>query len=58
MKKLVIYNHGKDNTPWGEKTLAFAEVAKRHDYDFESPDYRPENNPDVRIQQLLALSGC
>lgn len=56
MKKLVIYNHGKDSTPWGEKTLAFAEVAKRHDYDFESPDYRPGNDPDVRVQQLLALN--
>jgi len=45
MKKLVIYNHGKDSSPWGEKTLVFAEVAKRHGYVFESPDYREVVNP-------------
>lgn len=55
MKKLVIYNHGKDSTPWGEKTLAFADVAKRHGYHFESPDYRHEMNPDARVEQLLAM---
>ena len=30
MKKLVIYSHGKDSTPWGEKTTAFAEIAKSY----------------------------
>ncbi len=60
MKKLVIYNHGKDSVPWGEKTLLFAEVAKRYGYAFESPDYREQPNPDKRVEQLLAmeLSGC
>jgi alpha/beta superfamily hydrolase len=55
MKKLVIYNHGKDSTPWGEKTLAFAEVAKRRGYLVESPDYREQLNPDERVKQLLAM---
>lgn len=55
MKKLVIYNHGKDSTPWGEKTLAFAKIAKTHGYDVESPDYRDEMDPDGRVKQLLAL---
>jgi alpha/beta superfamily hydrolase len=55
MTKLVIYNHGKDSTPWGEKTLAFAEVAKRHGYEVESPDYRDQVNPDARVQQSLAI---
>jgi len=55
MKKLVIYNHGKDSSPWGEKTLVFAEVAKRHGYVFESPDYREVVNPDDRVRQLLAI---
>ena len=54
MKRLVIYNHGKDSSPWGEKTLVFAEVAKRHGYMFESPDYRHQLNPDERVKQLLA----
>lgn len=55
MKKIVIYNHGKDSTPWGEKTLAFVEVAKRHGFEFESPDYRHELDPDLRVKQLLAM---
>src|SRR5574341_2564070 len=55
MKKIVIYNHGKDSTPWGEKTLAFAEVATRHGYTFESPDYRQQMDPDARVEQLLAM---
>ena len=29
MQKLVIYNHGKDSIPWGEKAVALAEVAKQ-----------------------------
>ncbi len=55
MAKLVIYNHGKDSTPWGEKTLAFAEVARRHGFAVESPDYRQEMDPDARVEQLLAM---
>ena len=55
MKKLVIYNHGKDSSPWGEKTLAFAAVARRRGYAFESPDYREQLNPDERVKQLLAM---
>jgi len=55
MKRLIIYNHGKDSTPWGEKTSAFAEVAKRLGYDFQSPDYRGTADPDARVKQLLAM---
>lgn len=55
MKKLVIYNHGKDSVPWGEKTTGFADVAKRYGYLFESPDYREHEDPDKRAEQLLAM---
>jgi pimeloyl-ACP methyl ester carboxylesterase len=55
MKKLVIYNHGKDSIPWGEKTFQFAEVAKRCGYLFESPDYQAHSDPDKRVEQLLAM---
>ena len=55
MNKLVIYNHGKDSTPWGDKTLAFADIAKRHGYEFVSPDYRGQMDPDERVKQLLAM---
>lgn len=55
MQKLVVYNHGKDSTPWGEKVLALADVAKRQGFDFISPDYQQSNDPDWRVEQLLAL---
>lgn len=55
MTKLVIYNHGKDSTPWGEKTQVLMAVAKRLGYEFQSLDYRPEPDPDERIQKLLAF---
>jgi len=55
MQKLVIYNHGKDSIPWGEKAIALAEVAKRQGFQFISPDYQPSNDPDWRVKQLLAI---
>ncbi|SJM95452.1 YqiA/YcfP family alpha/beta fold hydrolase [Crenothrix polyspora] len=55
MKKLMVYNHGKDSIPWGEKALAMAQVAKRYGYDVISPDYTASNDPDIRVKQLLAL---
>lgn len=55
MKKLVLYNHGKDSSPWGEKTVGFAEVAKRYGYAVESPDYREQLDPDKRVEQLLTM---
>lgn len=55
MKKIVIYNHGKDSTPWGEKTMIFSDVAKRCCYDFDSLDYRRQPDPDERVSQLLSI---
>jgi pimeloyl-ACP methyl ester carboxylesterase len=55
MKKLVIYNHGKDSIPWGEKPMALAEIAKQHEFVFISPDYQLSNDPEWRVAQLLAL---
>ena len=55
MNTLVIYNHGKDSIPWGEKALALAEVAKQRGLEFISPDYQASNDPDVRVKQLLAM---
>ena len=55
MQKLVIYNHGKDSIPWGEKPIALAEVAKQQSFKFISPDYQSSNDPDLRVKQLLAM---
>ncbi|EIC29404.1 MULTISPECIES: YqiA/YcfP family alpha/beta fold hydrolase [Methylomicrobium] len=54
MKKLLIYSHGKDSLPGGEKALAFAKAAESQGYRFESPDYRAQPDPDRRADQLLA----
>lgn len=55
MQKLVVYNHGKDSIPWGEKPLALAAVAKQRGFDFISPDYQLSNDPEWRVDQLLAM---
>lgn len=55
MKKLAVYNHGKDSVPWSPKSLALADVAERHGYAVASPDYRGQPDPDERVKQLLAL---
>ncbi|MCQ8128559.1 alpha/beta hydrolase [Methylomonas rivi] len=55
MRKLVIYNHGKDSIPWGEKPLGLAEVARQHGYMFISPDYQDSNDPEARVDKLLSL---
>lgn len=55
MQKLVIYNHGKDSIPWGEKALALAEVAKDRGFMFISPDYQLSNDPERRVEQLLSI---
>lgn len=55
MQKLIIYNHGKDSIPWGEKPLALAEAAKKRGFEFVSPDYQASNNPEWRVKQLKAM---
>lgn len=55
MRKLVVYNHGKDSIPWGEKALALRDVATAQGFEFISPDYRQSNDPDWRVEQLLAM---
>ncbi|WFP50587.1 alpha/beta hydrolase [Methylomonas sp. EFPC3] len=55
MNNLVVYNHGKDSIPWGEKALALAEVARSRGFEFISPDYQASNDPEWRIDRLLAM---
>lgn len=52
---LVVYNHGKDSIPWGEKALALAEVAKDRGFEFVSRDYQASNDPEWRVERLLAM---
>jgi predicted esterase len=49
----IVFSHGKDSEPWGQKILAMAEVAKRHGLRVESVDYRGIDDPLARVQKLL-----
>lgn len=55
MRKIMIYNHGKDSQPHSAKTQLFTKIAEKHGYDTQSIDYRAENDPDARVLQLLAI---
>jgi pimeloyl-ACP methyl ester carboxylesterase len=54
-KATVIFSHGSDSEPWGNKILAMAEVARELGFPVESVDYRDSNDPAVRVQKLLAF---
>jgi fermentation-respiration switch protein FrsA (DUF1100 family) len=53
----VIFSHGQDGDPWGAKIAAMAPVARKHNLDVESLDYRGLE-PAARVAKLLEfLSG-
>lgn len=54
MKKLVLFSHGKDSEPWGDKTMRLAEVAKAQGYEVDSIDYRSTVDPSERVSMLQA----
>lgn len=49
----VIFVHGKESGPNGEKIVALAEVAKKHGYQTQSPDFRGIECLDERVMLLL-----
>ncbi|GAB7023130.1 alpha/beta fold hydrolase [Salidesulfovibrio brasiliensis] len=55
MKRLVIWSHGKDATPWGTKSRMLAETAKARGYEFEVLDYTDTVDPDERAERLKTL---
>lgn len=55
MKSLVLFAHGKESGPWGSKIKHLAQIAERLGAKVLSPDYTSLQNPDDRVQHLLAL---
>ncbi len=55
MKSLVLFAHGKESGPWGSKIKHLAQIAERLGVKVFSPDYSSLQNPDDRVQHLLAL---
>ncbi|MBT4599350.1 MAG: alpha/beta hydrolase [Methylococcales bacterium] len=54
MRKIMIYNHGKDSQPYSAKTNVFTQIAEKQGYETQSIDYRGQSDPDERVLQLLA----
>ena len=56
MKSLVLFAHGKESGPWGSKIKHLAQIAEQQGAKVLSPDYSSIQNPDDRVQHMLALS--
>lgn len=52
-QRAIVFSHGKDGEPWGPKILAMAEVARRHELQVESIDYRGMEDPAARVTKAL-----
>ena len=51
----IVFSHGQDGEPWGDKIVAMAEVARRHGLTVESVDYRGMADPAQRVQRLIEV---
>lgn len=53
MSRYIVFSHGRDSGPWGEKITAMAEVARREGYQADSVDYRGLDDPRARVARLI-----
>jgi pimeloyl-ACP methyl ester carboxylesterase len=53
--KTVVFSHGKESGPWGAKITAMAAVVQELKLRVESVDYRGMNDPQARVQKLIAV---
>lgn len=53
----VLFAHGKESGPWGEKIKALADVARSHGYAVNSPDFRGMDDPEERVTHLLQVAS-
>lgn len=49
----VVFSHGKESGPWGDKIQALAAVARDRGLDVESLDYRGMDDPGARVDKLV-----
>ena len=54
-ERYVVFSHGKDSEPWGNKIAAMAEIAREEGFQVESVDYRGIDDPQARVTRLLAF---
>ncbi len=50
---LIVFSHGQEGVPWGDKIVAMAEVARTAGYEVDSIDYRGME-PLARVEKLRA----
>lgn len=53
----LIWCHGSLSQPWGAKSKTLAETASRHELAMDAPDFQDLENPDGRVERLLAHMG-
>lgn len=49
----VIFSHGKESGPWGNKITTLAKVASDVGFRFESVDYQDLSSPEDRVERLV-----
>jgi len=54
-ERYVVFSHGKDSEPWGNKIAAMAEIAREEGFVVESVDYRGIDDPKERVTRLLSF---
>jgi len=52
---VVYFAHGRESGPWGIKIKRLARIALSRGFAVESPDYRGIDDPQARVERLLAL---
>ena len=53
----VLFAHGKESGPWGDKIVALAEIAKGRGHRVESFDFRGMDDPEERVNHLLHMAS-
>jgi esterase/lipase len=53
--RYVVFSHGKEGTPWGDKITAMAEMARSEGFEAESVDYQGIDDPGDRVTRLLTF---
>jgi pimeloyl-ACP methyl ester carboxylesterase len=54
----VVFSHGKESGPWGSKITAMAAVARDLNIAVESVDYRGMDDPQARVEKLVAAAAA
>jgi alpha-beta hydrolase superfamily lysophospholipase len=53
-KRSICFSHGKESGPWGTKIKALAGLASDAGWEVDSLDYRGMDDPQDRVNRLLA----